>query len=358
MLRINGTTVITDTSFNNTQLLNYIKSANVFEVHTHGSATSLMAVNGSQVTMLEKSAIDGLSAGSLSSSKLVYLVACNTGQGGVSGSNLVNSIFSKGARCVIGQKDKVYTLYSRIMLENFNLAIGYGYTIQNALAYADAQVLALKGKAGGTDNRLVRGDTSVKFAETSQVLSNLEQLPNKEIIYFMNEDGVYGYFDVSKISPIDETSTGYAFLNNQVQKAVVEEFIISKVVDFEKYTLNYCNYVEDTGLTTYVYSYYIDDINTDDHIFVMISNDNQIVAYGVPNEGKFNNINLDEIDWAQNTAYLGHVLQEKGISEYEILDECLVIENGVLSMRYTIAYNFLQFEYECFDEIIVTLEGR
>ena len=47
------------------------------------------------------------------------------------------------------------------MIKEFCTAIGYGYTIAEALAYADSQVLAQYGISGFTNNRLVREDTDV-----------------------------------------------------------------------------------------------------------------------------------------------------------------------------------------------------
>lgn len=370
LLRISDTTVITKTSFNSTQLANYIKSANIFEIHTHGTPTKLIAIEGSVKSELNKSVIDGWSAGTLSSLKLAYLCGCNTG--GIDGTlsddqnansnaytdNLVNSMFSKGARCVIGNKKKVYIPYTRIMLQNFNVALGYGYTIQNALAYADAQVLAAKGATGGTDSRLVRGDTSVKFKEVTESLRGGSLNQSSNMIYFTNEEGIYGYFDVSKMSQADKSPSIQMRSNDQIEKDIAEDFIMSKVTNFDKYTLNYQNYVEDTGLTTYVYSYYIDNINTDDYIFVMVNNNSEIVSYGLPNEGKFDSIDLDEFDLDQTRVLLSQTLQEKEIDDYEVLEERLVIENDVLSIRYTVEYDSVQSEYECFEEVIVPLRER
>lgn len=152
LLKISNSTVETKTSFSSTELAGYIKLADLFAIHTHGDASSLKAVNGSGTSYLYKTTIDSWRSGTLSDLKLAFLGACSVGYGGSSGNNIVNSMYAKGAKCVIGYKNNVVTACNRTMLQNFNIAIGYGYTIQNALAYADARVLAFMGSSGGTDN--------------------------------------------------------------------------------------------------------------------------------------------------------------------------------------------------------------
>ena len=57
------------------------------------------------------------------------------------------------------------TAANRIMLREFCKAIGAGYTISSALAYADAQVLSEYGSSGSTNYRLIRGNASASFID-------------------------------------------------------------------------------------------------------------------------------------------------------------------------------------------------
>ena len=357
LLKIEDATIITDTAFNSTQLASYIKNANFFVIHTHGNNQSIKAVDGSNVSQLYSSDIAGWGNSSLFNLKVAFLGACKTGKKQTDVLNLVDAMFSKGARCVIGYTNSVLVGCNRTMLQNFCVAIGNGYTIQNALAYGDARVLAIKGQTGGTDLRYVRGDTSVKFKESSLLLRSIGESLNEEIVYFTDEDGVYGYFDVSKMNQTNRKINTYEVSCNQTKKEVVEQFIMNKVSNFGKYTLKYQKYVEDTGLTSYVYCYNIGNINTDDYVFVMINNNNQVVSYGVPNEGEYDSVDLDKVDLDVTDEYLEQTLQDSGITEYQVTDKCIVKDNGVLSMRYSIKYGFNSSEYEYWDEFMVPLGG-
>lgn len=357
LLQIKDATVVGDTAFNSTELASHIKNANFFVIHTHGNYKSLKTVDGSNVSKLNSSDIAGWSSSSLFNLKVAFLGACKTGSKEDDNLNLVDAMFSRGARCVIGYTETVNTACNKTMLQNFCVAIGNGYTIQNALAYADAQVLATKGKTGNTNLRYVRGDTSAKFREASLLLRHIGESVNEEIVYFTDEDGIYGYFDASKINQVNRTTTMRAASYGIAQEDVVKSFAMTKVSNFDKYALSYQKYVEDTGITTYVYAYYIDNIITDDYFFVMVNNNNQVVSYGLPNEGEFDSLDLEKVSLDEADEYIELELRNNGIEEYKIVDKCIVKENGVFSIRYSIKYSLNSSEYEYWDEFIVPLGG-
>lgn len=176
------------------------------------------------------------------------------------------------------------------------------------------------------------------------------------IIYFTNDSGVYGYFDPSKVIPESEQATRTYVCGSEDQQQIVEAFIDTKVSNSEKYVFNYSNYVEDTGLTSYVYTYSIDGINTADYIFVMVNNANEIVSYGLPNEDAFEDVDLSIVNWEEMDVELEQYLIENEISEYQVTNQCLVWENDILSIRYTISYN-IDGQFECMDDVNIPLEG-
>ena len=122
---IPNTMVTTQTAFNATQLLNYMNTANIFVIHTHGAPTALKAVDASGAeTYLRNSNISALSSGELSNLEVAFLAACQSGGTASIGYNMVDAVFSKGAKCVIGYTQSVYTTWNYIMVREFCVALG------------------------------------------------------------------------------------------------------------------------------------------------------------------------------------------------------------------------------------------
>ena len=153
---INNSHIFRLTAFNKCNLLAYLRDPNMFVIHTHGDQRRLQAVDANgELSFLTVDMVNALPAGDLENLKLAYLGGCETGEGGTSATNIVNAVFAKGARCVIGYKETVVTPANYIMIREFCTAIGCGYTISEALAYADSRVLAEYGSSGDTHDRLV-----------------------------------------------------------------------------------------------------------------------------------------------------------------------------------------------------------
>lgn len=81
------------------------EDAGIFAVHSHGSP---YVVSFSDDSAISKYQIDDLPSGTLSDLDLVIYGTCSAGAGGVSGINIVNSTYNKGAKVVIGFEELTY----------------------------------------------------------------------------------------------------------------------------------------------------------------------------------------------------------------------------------------------------------
>lgn len=355
------------TEFDKNQLVSYIKSSDIFVIHTHGSKQSLRAVDeGKVITRVIYSDINSLSSNSLSGLDLAYLGACSVGEGGATAENMVNICFNKGARCVIGYEKDVDTKANYIMIEEFCRAIGAGYTIKNALAYADAKVLDKYGSAGSTNYRLVRGDTSVKFRDVTQLLSSLttremndEKLPNtSEIVYFHNEDGIYGFFDPSKADVMKLNQDKEKIMaDNLSQQDIADNYLKSKIEASDNYQLISGYYTEDTGLTAYIYGREIYGVNTWDTVGIFINANNEIVSYSAPRIGDFDGFVIKAEDLDKADIKLRDKMQELGIFDYEVADKMLVLEDNIPAIRYSVLHTLYdeEGEYSSIDDYVIAL---
>lgn len=355
------------TAFDKTRLALYIKNSDIFVIHTHGSKQTLRAVDENGIiTRVTYSDIDSWALKSLSGLDLAYLGACEVGQGGVSAENMVNACFDKGAHCVIGYVKSVYTEANYIMIQEFCRAIGAGYTIQNALAYADARVLEQYGSSGNTNYRLVRGGTDVKFRNVTQLLSPLsidstedkEPATVEEIVYFRNEEGIYGFFDPSKIESValnqgEDTS----MTNDTVQKNIADNYLKKHNENHDRYILSSQYYTEDTGITTYIYSNKIHDISTLDTAYIFMNKNNEIVSYSAPHMRVFENLTITIADLNHAELRLQDQLKELGIENYEITEKMIVLKNSCPALRYSVQHTIYDDagEYNSIDDYVISL---
>ncbi len=321
------------TAFNSDELERYLKASKIFVVHTHGSAVSLRAVDeNGEISRLYKSDIDSFASGALSGVKLAYLGACEVGAGQ---SNIVKSVYSKGAACVIGYTESVYTNANYIMIENFCVGIGGGYSILESLAYADAKVLAGYSSSGNTDQRLVLGDTSQIFPDRI-LLQSIDVNDEKEIVYFRNQDdAIVGFFDPNKLSESGQETYRISQVDEIDYNTTANEYLRSLCDNSSRYTLEKSYYTADTGLTTYIYSVKVSNIVTADILFVSMNENGELVTYGKPYEGIFDNLNLSEDQINTALQNLENLMAEKGVTEYTIEEQRVVFYNGEYTIRYS-----------------------
>lgn len=352
------------TAFDKNELATYIKGSDIFVIHTHGGLDYIKAVdqNGNS-TNLEIYDVNSWGTNCLSGLDLAFLGACECGKGREEFKNMVNSFFNKGARCVIGYEWAVDTKPNSTMIQEFCRAIGAGYTIKNALAYADTKVLDKHGYPGWTHLRYVRGDTSVKFRNVTQLLSSFStdgtycDIPKEtsEIVYFKNGEEVYGFFDPSKIE--NKRSAERTMSDNLSQRDTAENYLKAHNKDSDKYELRDSYYTEDTRLTAYIYGRKIHGIHTCDIVSILMNNNNEIVSYSSPKVGAFDNLNI-EADLLNNTDIkLQNKMHELRIFNYEIVEKMIVLENSLPAVRYSVLHTIYDGKDKCnsIDDYVITL---
>lgn len=272
------------TAFNKTQLATYLKSSNMFVIHTHGSQYSLRAVDSNgNITRLYTNDILGWSSTAMSVNKLAFIGACSCGAGGSTATNIVTSLFSRGSKCVIGYLGSVNTYCNYLMIESFCTAIGAGYTISEALIYADSCVLSAYGYSGGTASRLTMGNTGQRLATYILPLS----------------------------SPAIE-------LEN------IEEYAI-----YEQY---YCN---DTDTYVTIYNKRIGSYNTDDYAYVITDRNGKMIISDQPHRGCLDEFNPDE-EFLNYCDKEFSVAIEKYGGNYKIEEQRIIGTKDNPGMRYIV----------------------
>lgn len=353
------------TAFDKNELTSYIKGADIFVIHTHGGLDYLKAVDkNGKSTDLKIYDVNSWETNCLSGLDLAYLGACECGKGREEFKNMVNSFFNKGARCVIGYEWAVDTKPNATMIQEFCRAIGAGYTIKNALAYADSKVLDKHGYPGWTHLRYVRGDTSVKFRNVTQLLSSFStdgaycDIPKdaSEMVYFQNGEGIYGFFDPSKMQ--NEKSSERTMSDDLSQRDIADNYLKIYNQASDKYELRDNYYVQDTGLTVYIYGRKIHGIDTWDTVSIFINENGEIVSYSSPREGMFDDFDIEADTLNDADAKLQVKMQEMGALDYEIVGKMLILENGIPAVRFSVLHTVHdgKDEYDSIDDYLIGLE--
>lgn len=211
--------------------------------------------------------------------------------------------------------------------------------------------------------RYVRGDTSVKFRNVTQLLSSFStdgtycDIPKEtsEIVYFKNGEEVYGFFDPSKIE--NKRSAERTMSDNLSQRDTAENYLKAHNKDSDKYELRDSYYTEDTGLTAYIYGREIHGIHTCDIVSILMNNNNEIVSYSSPKVGAFDNLNI-EADLLNNTDIkLQNKMHELRIFNYEIVGKMIVLENSLPAVRYSVLHTIYDGKDKCnsIDNYVITL---
>lgn len=348
---VSNSVILKKTAFNSEELKDYLTSAKMFVVHTHGSSTQLRAVDANGViSHLTKDDIDSLDSGALNNLELAYLGACSVGEGQ---DNIVRSVYRKGADCVIGYTESVLTVANYVMIENFCVGIGNGYSILESLAYADAQVLANYSTSGNTNQRLVLGDTSQVFADRVVVMSCDSNVGN-DIVYFKDENNeIFGFFDPSKLSIRNPDAYKTQVASEISYDVLAESYLKDVCQDATAYSLQESYYTEDTGLTTYIYCATLSGVATSDIVFFSMNSSGELVSYGKPREGIFNNLSLSENALDLSLQALEAYTSQNSISVYTIIESRLVIHDGEFSVRYMLEYTVNDCLY--IDEVYISL---
>lgn len=145
-----------------TQMSYSIRNSGILVIRSHGSQNDVSLANGEVFSRFNMS---GWSKYELKNARLILYGACETGLGGESANNLVNSTFNRGAKTVIGFQSAVGCDQMNTWTKEFFVASGnQSKTITQSLEHADYWTGFYHwGNRYGTDNRLVRGSTEQKL---------------------------------------------------------------------------------------------------------------------------------------------------------------------------------------------------
>ena len=108
-----------------------------FNVITHGGIPNGMELTNEWIyttdfTMYNSSALSNL--------KFACILVCNNGEGGENADNIVNSVYSKGAQCVLGFKRIIFAPAANYWNEHLVTYLTLGYSIDQSIANADSDL--------------------------------------------------------------------------------------------------------------------------------------------------------------------------------------------------------------------------
>lgn len=150
---------VSATSLTSSEILNFIRSSRVFISNCHGDSDGIIV--GEEMT---KYSVNQLPDNDLSGVKCVVFISCETGLGGESADNLVNSIYNKGAQVVIGFREEIGEI-GDAWGDGFMAALRAGKNIHEAMLAGDEAGLTEWGSYENIQNRTVRGSTYINVLE-------------------------------------------------------------------------------------------------------------------------------------------------------------------------------------------------
>lgn len=122
------------TSGTKSEVLDAFAFSKIFSSISHGNQISLDLASGGTITISD---IEALPDDAFVNLKLVYFGACKTGEGGAAATNLVNTMYSKGAGAVVGFTVNVDAAACIYWTELFMQELSMGHTFNTSLANAD-----------------------------------------------------------------------------------------------------------------------------------------------------------------------------------------------------------------------------
>lgn len=124
------------TSLSKNELLVHLSSTSIFSCITHGLSSSIGTSDGT----LTINDINSLNNTAFNNLKFVYFGACLTGSGRSGGTNLVNTVYNKGADTVLGFTIEVFVSETNLWTQSFMTNLATGVSINSAMNTADITV--------------------------------------------------------------------------------------------------------------------------------------------------------------------------------------------------------------------------
>ena len=124
------------TSLSKNELLVHLSSTSIFSCITHGLSSSIGTSDGT----LTINDINSLNNTAFNNLKFVYFGAYLTGSGRSGGTNLVNTVYNKGADTVLGFTIEVFVSETNLWTQSFMTNLATGVSINSAMNTADITV--------------------------------------------------------------------------------------------------------------------------------------------------------------------------------------------------------------------------
>lgn len=107
--------------------------------------------------------------------------------------------------------------------------------------------------------------------------------------YVMKGDDLVGFLESKKITK-DYVNKSQIVKKYSTSKIKSLPLIASTGINLDGYIQDSINYIESYGETTYTYSKYINDIKTNDGVYISLNSDGSLSAYSAPRQGLFDKL--------------------------------------------------------------------
>ena len=113
---------------------------------------------------------------------------------------------------------------------------------------------------------------------------------NDENEYAMKNNEIVGFFQNKKVT--DKSNTPFVISQKRSLDSVLSSPLLSKI-NIDDYQLESSDYVASYNETTFVFSKYINDIKTNDGVYIAINDDDSLSSFSAPRQGLFDNLVTD-----------------------------------------------------------------
>lgn len=343
----------------------YYQDMVVFQTHGYDNGAGIITYKNDTEQKLSRTIVDNVfSKNSCSQLRICYVGACSSGHGGATAENFVNTLYEKGAMCVIGYLDSVLTVCNSYMLRQFCYYIGTGYSVNNSLLRAEQDVFNKYGTYGTVNQRLVRGTSGIAMTDSSyrSMGSSTYSLENYASEMINIDSGEVVFADETSVCM--QNGETYSFdENNQIcsyilldldedadsrMNDVIEGDSLFESFDLEGYRLE-INQYETSEM--HCMRAYINDIKTNDVIYYTLDENNKLLSYAYPRVGSayevrknFSDVCLDDV--------MTYVQNNYGYTEIE--DVTLDVDD-INNPCVNVSYRYSTDDYESIETISIPL---
>lgn len=362
---IGNTSVSKYYGFTVSDFMSQIDNQDMVVIHTHGNQSAILSKKDDTEILITSAMVDvPLAQTALSQLRICFIGACSCGAGGANADNFINRVYEQGALCVIGYQQSVKTDCNRTMLKQFCYYIGQGYTVNNALIRAEQDVFNTFGEFGETDDRLVRGISSIAMTDSSYrvIGTSTYSLRNYESqsvdidsneVFFKDESSLcttagdmFLYDENNKIISYAKLDMGNDIDSCYASSLNLDDF-------FDSFNLDGYRLEENKNSTSKMICMrsYINDIKTNDIVYYTINESGELLTYGYPRIGNANEVK--KIYFNVNKDLIMDYINEK-YNNLDIIDIIIDVDN-VLEPYVRISYKDIASGCECIETLVISI---